>query len=156
MMRGDVAAGSIVLAIGVAVLVNAASFPDMPGQPIGPAFFPLLLAAGLVVSGLVLILAERIGRPADTLALNAGLRRPRMLANALVVVAALAVYALVVETVGFFITSSALLLVLFLAFGTRPRHAVPLAVVVPLVLHYAFYTVLRVPLPWGLLEGAAW
>jgi hypothetical protein len=24
------------------------------------------------------------------------------------------------------------------------------------VIHYAFYTLLRVPLPWGVLEGIAW
>jgi putative tricarboxylic transport membrane protein len=31
-----------------------------------------------------------------------------------------------------------------------------LAVIVPIVLHYMFYTGLRVPLPWGVLEGMAW
>jgi putative tricarboxylic transport membrane protein len=33
---------------------------------------------------------------------------------------------------------------------------VPLAVVVTLIIHYAFYKLLRVPLPWGLLQGVAW
>jgi putative tricarboxylic transport membrane protein len=33
---------------------------------------------------------------------------------------------------------------------------VPLALIVTFAIHYAFYTLLRVPLPWGVLEGIAW
>jgi putative tricarboxylic transport membrane protein len=29
-------------------------------------------------------------------------------------------------------------------------------VIVTLVIHYAFYSLLRVPLPWGVLERFAW
>ena len=32
----------------------------------------------------------------------------------------------------------------------------PLAAGVTLALHFAFYTLLHVPLPWGWLEGIAW
>ncbi len=48
------------------------------------------------------------------------------------------------------------LAVLFVAFKVNRRRIVPLAVVVTFSIHYAFYTLLRVPLPWGLLEGIAW
>jgi putative tricarboxylic transport membrane protein len=41
-------------------------------------------------------------------------------------------------------------------FGVRVRWIVPLAVVVTLVIHYAFYKLLHVPLPWGVLERFAW
>ena len=42
-------------------------------------------------------------------------------------------------------------------FGVRPRvRSLPLALVVTLVIHYAFYKLLRVPLPWGVLQGIAW
>jgi len=33
---------------------------------------------------------------------------------------------------------------------------VPLAVAMTLGIHYAFYKLLKVPLPWGLLQGVAW
>jgi putative tricarboxylic transport membrane protein len=36
------------------------------------------------------------------------------------------------------------------------RWIVPLAVVVTLAIHYAFYKLLRVPLPWGWLEPLGW
>ncbi len=45
---------------------------------------------------------------------------------------------------------------LFAVFGVRPRWIVPLAVVLTLVIHYAFYKLLQVPLPWGVLQGIVW
>jgi putative tricarboxylic transport membrane protein len=47
------------------------------------------------------------------------------------------------------------LLALFLAYGVRPVTAIIVAVVVTLVIHYAFYKLLRVPLPWGVLTRFA-
>jgi putative tricarboxylic transport membrane protein len=44
----------------------------------------------------------------------------------------------------------------FAAFGVRRRWILPLALIITLVIHYSFYKLLRVPLPWGLLEGFAW
>lgn len=155
-LTGDRLAGSIVGGLGVVVVGMAATFPAMPGQNVGPALFPGVIGVGLIACGLVLVLAERIGRVTDTIELDEGLRRPRMVLNAALVIAGLAVYTVVVGVIGFFITSSALLLVLFLAFGVRPARAIPIAVIVPIGLHYVFYTILRVPLPWGVLEGIAW
>ncbi len=43
---------------------------------------------------------------------------------------------------------------LFLAFGVARRWILPLAASVTLVIHYAFYSLLRVPLPWGVLEAS--
>ena len=34
--------------------------------------------------------------------------------------------------------------------------ALPVAFIVALVIDYAFYKVLKVPLPWGVLQGIAW
>lgn len=155
-MRGDVAAGAIVLALGAAVFGIATTFPAMPGQNIGPALFPLIIGAGLAISGLILVLGPRFGRMPDPVEFEEGLRRPRMALNAGLVVAGLLLYTLIVGPLGFFIASAALLLTLFLAFGARPIHAVPVALVVPVIVHYVFYSVLRVPLPWGVLEGMAW
>ena len=40
--------------------------------------------------------------------------------------------------------------------GCPPRRALLLAVVATLVIHFAFYKLLRVPLPWGVLTPYAW
>jgi putative tricarboxylic transport membrane protein len=45
---------------------------------------------------------------------------------------------------------------MFAVFRVRARWIAPLAVVVPLGIHYAFYKLLHVPLPWGVLEKFAW
>ena len=40
--------------------------------------------------------------------------------------------------------------------SARAKRARPIALIVTLLSHYAFYKLLRVPLPWGLLQGIAW
>jgi putative tricarboxylic transport membrane protein len=45
---------------------------------------------------------------------------------------------------------------LMTVFGVPPRWTLPLAVGVTIAVHYVFYSWLRVPLPWGVLEGMAW
>jgi putative tricarboxylic transport membrane protein len=37
-----------------------------------------------------------------------------------------------------------------------PGRAITIAVIATLLVHLAFYKLLRVPLPWGLLKGYAW
>jgi putative tricarboxylic transport membrane protein len=34
--------------------------------------------------------------------------------------------------------------------------AITVAIVATLLVHFAFYKLLRVPLPWGVLTGVAW
>ena len=65
--------------------------------------------------------------------------------------ALLILYALVVDKVGFFVTAAGIILIAALAFGARPRVAVPLALLAPIVVHLVFYKLLRVPLPEGLV-----
>ena len=65
-------------------------------------------------------------------------------------------YILLVDTLGFIPTGVIYLSVLFAAFGVRPIWIVPIALVLTLTIHTAFYKLLRVPLPWGLLQGFIW
>ncbi len=65
-------------------------------------------------------------------------------------------YILVVDRLGFIPTGIVYLAALFLVFGVRPRWTLPLAVVLTLAIHTAFYKFLRVPLPWGVLQGFIW
>jgi putative tricarboxylic transport membrane protein len=57
---------------------------------------------------------------------------------------------------GFVITGILLLSVLMWSYGVRPRLILPVAVVATLVIHFLFYRMLSVPLPWGLLQPIAW
>jgi len=46
--------------------------------------------------------------------------------------------------------------VLFVVYGVARKWILPIAVIVTLGIHYAFYKLLKVPLPWGLLQGVAY
>ena len=148
-------AGLLVLLAGLAIVAQARSFPSIPGQSIGPAFFPTIVGAGLLLCGLLLIISGR-RRRGPWLEAGEWMRRPRMIFNLLLVFADLIFYAVAVSSLGFFITAIVFLSVLMLAFQVPRTRILPLALVVTLVIHYAFYTLLRVPLPWGVLEGVAW
>ena len=148
-------AGILVALLGMAASAMAWNFPAMPGQRIGPTLFPLLIGLGLVGTGARLLLSRPIGQAAHV-EWHDDLKRPRMLVNLAAVVFGLVLYAVVVGALGFFVTSTLFLALLFTAFGVPVRWMAVLAVIVPIVLHYMFYTGLRVPLPWGVLEGMAW
>jgi putative tricarboxylic transport membrane protein len=127
----------------------------MPGQDVGPALFPSLVGVGLVLIGGQLFWAGRsTGRGWG--ALGDDMRRPRMALNFAIVIASLLAYALLVGRLGFFITAALFLAILFRAFGVRLRPTFLLAALLPFVLHYIFYSLLHVPLPWGVFERLAW
>ena len=151
----DTFIGLLLALLGAGVAGQASTFPPAPGHGPGAGAFPLVLGLGLAGCGVVLAIVGR--REAGAwLAFEVGARRFASVRNAVLVPLALLAYALVVETAGFFLTSFVLLAGLFLAFGVRRSWIVPLAAGVTLALHGAFYSVLRVPLPWGWLEGIAW
>ena len=156
MRLNDTLSGLLLLLFGTCVVVDARTFPASPGQSIGPGLFPILIGVGLVLCGVVLLWSGRRQRGGRWLEFEEWVCQPRRALNAVLVVGALIFYALAVETIGFFITAIVLLAVLFLAFGVRRRWIAPLAVGVTLGLHISFYSFLRVPLPWGWLEGMAW
>ena len=60
-------------------------------------------------------------------------------------------YALVVDTLGFFVTAAAMILAGALAFGASLRLALAMALGAPILIHLVFYKLLRVPLPAGLV-----
>ena len=62
----------------------------------------------------------------------------------------------VAQFLGFIITGVLLLCALMWAYGVRPILVLPVALVVTLVIHFLFYRLLSVPLPWGLLQPIAW
>jgi putative tricarboxylic transport membrane protein len=152
----DTASGLLTLLFGIAVIAYARTFPPMPGQNVGPAFFPTVVGCGLVLFGAVLLAAGARQRRTSWIELDEWTRKPRMLFNFVLVIADLVFYALAVDWLGFFITAFAFLSVLFLAFEVRRTWIVPIALAATLAIHYGFYTLLRVPLPWGPLERIAW
>lgn len=157
MKINDVLCGVLLGAFGIAVLAGAQGFPDIPGQKIGPRVFPTLVAAGLLICATLLI---RRGR--GTLASQGWVRLPDWLGHRratlgfLLVPLSLVFYVALSEKLGFIPTAIVLLLAMFLAFGTSWRRALLVALPGTLVIHFLFYKMLKVPLPWGLLSSYAW
>jgi putative tricarboxylic transport membrane protein len=156
MRLSDTLSGLLIAILGAAVALYARTFPPMPGQPVGPSLFPTLIGCGLLLFGTALMIGGARGTRDPWIRFDDWIGRPRMILNFALVVGAVILYAMSVHWLGFLIAASAFLTVLFLAFGVRPSRSVPVAIAVTVVVHYAFYTLLRVPLPWGVLEGIAW
>ena len=156
MRLSDTLSGLLLVLFGLAVVLYARTFPGAAGHGVGPAFFPMVIGVGIALCGAVLGWSGRKERDAAGLEFEAWARHPRLALNGALVIGGLIFYAVAVETIGFFVTAFAILVALFLAFGVRWRWIVPLAAMVTLGLHVAFYSLLRVPLPWGWLEGIAW
>ena len=157
MKFNDAVFGAVLLLLGLAVLVYVPSFPTIPGQKVGPALFPGLIAVGLVVCALMLIvngIRQRATEPwIDT---GDWMRSRRHIGAFIVTIGAVLAYIVFADKLGFLIVGPLVLLALFLAYGVRPVTAIIVAIAVTLVIHYAFYKLLRVPLPWGILTRFAY
>ena len=147
--------GGVLLVLALAVLWHIQGFPPAPGQNYGPALFPGLVAGGLALSSAVLMWQGLRARQ-PMLQLGEGMRSPRHLAAFVLVIAGMAFYILLSETIGFVLCSVLVLFVLQWACGVRPRTAALVALAATLVIHTCFYKLLKVPLPWGVLQRWAW
>ena len=154
MKLNDAIFGLLLMALGAAVLVGIQGYPKIPGQPVGPALFPGLVAAGLCVGG-VLLLARgwRARATQPWFAWDPWVRSPRHLLALAVLLGSILFYILAVERLGFLVTATLIQAALFLVLRVPPVRAVGIALVATLLVHLAFYKLLRVPLPAGVLPA---
>jgi len=155
MKVNDAIVGALLVALAIAILVHIQGYPLIPGQKYGPALFPGLIAVGFIATGVLLVVRGlRSGAPPVRFA--PWLASRALLTNFLAVVAALVFYIVAADRLGFVLTGFVLLLGLFVKFGVQAGRATLIAAIATLAIHAAFYKLLRVPLPWGLLERFAW
>ncbi len=157
MRFNDAVFGVALITFAVAVWAHSGTFPEMPGQAYGPALFPRVIAAGLFACGLILIVTGVRRRRLDALvSLGPWSREPSGVFRLSLIPLSLVGYIFLSEPLGFIPVALVLLTVLLLANGVGALRALVLAAVTTLVVHTAFYGLLRVPLPWGLLQDFAW
>lgn len=153
----DTLSGLALLLLALLIGWHASSFPDVPGQQIGPAVFPRILACLLALCALLLMLR---GRQATTeqawVQLGAWLQSPRHRRNFLITLGCLLLYVLASEFLGFLLCGVLILCVMFYALSVNTKHILPLALGITLLIHTLFYKGLRVPLPWGALSPIQW
>ena len=156
MKINDAIFGALLLALGVGILWHVQSFPKIPGQDVGPGLFPGTVAAALIVCAVLLIrsgVRDRVGRPwIEVLPWVASRRHVWAFVSVIGTTIAIILFS---NSVGFLIIAPLALFVMFIAFGVRTGTAAVVAIVETAVIWYAFYKLLRVPLPWGVLERFA-
>ena len=153
----DAVFGLLLLALGAAVIGTVSSYPTIAAQRVGPALFPGLIALGLVIGGLILIVRGWRDRAlVPWVRFEPWVHSPRHAAGVLGVVGSVVFYIIVVDRLGFFLTALLILAVLFRLFGVRLGKSIVIAAIATFVIHFAFYKLLRVPLPWGIFTNFAW
>ena len=132
-----------------AVLWSARAFPVVPGQKVGAGFLPTLVGAGLLVCGLALLVRSWRGAYADEAAAIPGSEH---FGSSAVVIGVVVFYILAADKFGFLLVAPLCLFAMFKALRVKALPALLWAVAGTLVVHFAFYKLLRVPLPWGVLR----
>jgi putative tricarboxylic transport membrane protein len=140
--------------LGGVVLWHIQGYPAMPGQKFGPAWFPGLIAVGLILCG-ALLAAQAMRTSAPLVALPDWVRSSRAVAGVASVVAGLLFYVLAADWLGFYLTALAIQVVWMRILGASWRLTLPVAVIATIVIHLSFYKLLRIPLPWGIFERFA-
>ena len=156
----DAVWGALLVVFAVVLFFYARGFPAIPGQSVGPGALPQALAVGLAVCGAALFVrglrarnAAGGGRwvePPEWLAAAPQVR------GAAALVAVNLLYLLAVDRLGFVVCGTIYLAALMTVLRVRASRALPIAIVMTLLIHYCFYKLLRVPLPWGVLQPFAW
>ena len=157
MKLSDAVFGLLLLALGAAVIAVVSSYPTIAAQRVGPALFPGLIALGLVIGGLIMILSGWRARAAvPWLRFEPWVHSPRHVAGVLGVIGSIVFYIVAVDWLGFFLTSLIILTISCRLFGVALGRSIVIAAIATFVIHFAFYKLLRVPLPWGLFTNFAW
>lgn len=156
MRLNDAIFGLLFAALGALVLIGVQGYPKIPGQPVGPALFPGLIGCGLIVTGILLVRRGWRERQRPWLVSDEWMRSPRHVVAFAVLVAGVVFYIAAADALGFIPVSIVLLTAVLLSLRVKLPRALVVAVLATLVVHFVFYKLLRVPLPWGLLTPYSW
>jgi len=150
MNKAEAVVGAVVTALGIAILVGAANFPYFVEGVPGPGFLPRWISFGIIGTGLVLtaqafrhslVPAQEIAWPNAT-----GWRRVALM------VGAMAVSLLLLEILGFVVTTALFMVVVVFCLGVRSWRTLVLVPPLSAIGLYAIFALwLRVPLPKGIL-----
>lgn len=156
MKFNDAIVGAIFIVIAGLMIQQSFSFPGFPGQDYGPNLFPRIIAGGMILCSLVLIIRGLQAHGAGFgpwLTLDAWTSSPKHVASFALMLAAMVFYVFTSEFLGFIITAFIIQLTLFLWFAVKPWKALLIAAISTMCVQYFFVSLMRVPLPRGLLDS---
>ena len=154
----DRVTGSFLVVLGAAAAYGGWLLPPVPGQPVGPNVFPLVIGSGLALCGLAIVfgIGSTFEEKEEIIPIEGGEAKPPPPGKlyglrALLPPALLLFYVAVADRLGFIITAALIVYATATALGARWKLSLPLAVLAPIAIHLIFSKLLRVPLPIGLL-----
>ncbi len=148
MKRNDIIVGCIFVALGIFIFTQTISYPSPEKGHPGPGLFPNILAILFIAFGGTLIYKAREPLSKNEAEIVSGSKR---VLNALLVLGIVAVYVILVDSVGFLITSAVLLFVLMKMLGVTLLRSTIASITITLFINLMFSKILRVPLPIGIL-----
>lgn len=152
MRLNDTALGLLVAALGAALLLAALQLPGVRGQAFGAGFFPAIIGRLVVLTGLGLA-AGGMRRGGAVVTTAPWLRDRWAVINVAILAGAVVLFAAVGDRVGFLPFAAGLIWLVQWRLGASPLRAAMVAVPGAILFQVLFSTVLRVPLPQGLLAG---
>jgi len=155
----DRATGLFLVGLGSLAAYGGWLLPPVPGQPVGPNVFPLVIGIGLAICGLMIAfgIGHTFEEEEELVPFEAGQQAPPPPRHdlyglrALLPPALLMFYVVAADRLGFILTAGLIVLVTSTALGARPKLSVPLSILAPIGIHLIFAKGLRVPLPIGLI-----
>lgn len=146
--------GLLFVALGVAVALYGLGLPVMGGQAYGAGLFPAAVGSCLAIGGAALSIGGWQRRSTEAVISRAdwGRSRPHVI-NLLLVVGSILAFALLIRQVGFAVLAFATTAVLLVRFGEPIWRALIVALVAATAFQLLFVSLMRVPLPPGILMG---
>ncbi len=152
MKLADIISGMIGILIGAYVMIKCQSYPEDFVMKIGPAFFPEILAGGLILFSALLILQALLGKSiGDVERISI---RQKGIQRVLLALAGMIVYCAVLKPAGFIIATVPLIMFFMFLLGNRKTvQYVWVPVAITLAVYLVFEKVLILSLPAGLLSS---
>lgn len=161
MKLSDRLTGLLLAVLGAFTFWGGSKLPPVPGQPVGPNVFPMVVGGGLVLVGT--LIALHIGRSFEEIAeaeletrMTEEDRAARRYAAsrqwlALLPPGLMVAYYLVADRIGFIPVAAIMIAILAFAAKAERRWILPVAIGGAVAIQIVFVKLLRVPLPPGLL-----
>jgi len=157
MRFNDSVFGLILIAFAIAEISYARTFPRLHGQDYGPDLFPIIIGAGLLLFGSILIARGWAQRATQPMVVVGDWAQDRSnVVNVVILLGSIVFYIVFSTWLGFIPTALLIQSVLLARLGSGLLPSVIIATISTMAIHTLFAKVLLVPLPWGLLLPVAW
>lgn len=150
MKFNDAILGIVFILFGLLIIYHANTFPEMPGQMVGPSTFPTLIGSGFLLGGILIAIQHfRSSKKAPLITINEGwFKKARILSFSVVIVGSM-LYAVWIESIGFILGGIILVIALLWLEGHRKPFILGVSAVFVMLVYYLLSHQLHVPLPSG-------